>query len=103
MTPIAERVPVFDDHNLFFAALLGVASLARRCEDVVARHGTAAARTRLSAATVQEDPLLCCVLGAIALARSVQSAIDAAAADRRPASAARAATSGARSDGSLLR
>jgi hypothetical protein len=107
MTALVERAPAFAEHNLFFLALLGLASLARRADRLLEDFGsTPLGLSRLSDGEIGRDTVLCSVLGVLSLRRLLRDVLDTAAAGHvaeaapsRPAAAS--ATQSCRAD--LLR
>ena len=67
MRLVDERRAVFDDHNLFRLAVLGLVSASRRLDRLLAAHGHSPdGPASLVPEAVEDDPLLCAVLGLIA-------------------------------------
>jgi hypothetical protein len=68
MPIVDDRRADFEDQNLFFLATLGLVSASRRLERLLAAHGRSpGGAVSLAPDAVENDPLLCAVLGAIAL------------------------------------
>jgi hypothetical protein len=79
MTLIDERRPHFEDHNYFFQALLGLASLGNRVDEVIREHGTPPFAASIASEEVAEDAVLCAVLGLVALRRRLRELMESAA------------------------
>ncbi|MEW6268247.1 MAG: hypothetical protein AB1689_02985, partial [Thermodesulfobacteriota bacterium] len=86
MTTIGERRPDFDQHNLFFIALLGLVRAGERLDGLLERFGASPlGPVQLPADAIARDPFLCCVLGLVSLRDGVRRHLAGAAAVR-PAS-----------------
>lgn len=68
MATVDERRADFEEQNFFFLAVLGLVSASRRLEHLLAAHGCSpGGSVSLVPDSVEDDPLLCAVLGVIAL------------------------------------
>ena len=83
MATVDGHSPDFDTHNLFYLAVMGLISSVERFDDLLAQQGpTRDAPPAADPRAVQDDPVLCFVLGLIALRDDARRHLAAA---RRPA------------------
>lgn len=81
MTTLGERWAAFDEHNLFFLAVLGLAGSGLRLDRLVEEFGAPPlGPVPLPPGDVQRDAFLCCMLGIVSLRESVRGHLTAAAA-----------------------
>ncbi|MBY0279183.1 hypothetical protein K2Z84_27945 [Candidatus Binatia bacterium] len=75
---VDERRACFDEHNHFFAALLGMESLGAKLDALIRDHGTARVPVELASEDVVHDPFLCAVLGLIAFRARLAALLESA-------------------------